>query len=76
MTATKLYDLDRKRHYWQRNSGLWLLAAVLAVGALSSLFEIGYRQGYERILEQAQRQADYELALQVQILESRLEKYR
>lgn len=76
MTATKLYDLDRKRHYWQRNSGLWLLAAALAVGALSSLFEIGYRQGYERILEQAQRQADYELALQVQILESRLEKYR
>ncbi|WP_320825831.1 sensor histidine kinase [Reinekea sp.] len=76
MTASKVYVRDQTRHYWQRNSGLWLLAAVLAVSALVSLYEIGYHRGYQRILEQAQRQADYELALQVQILESRLEKYR
>jgi len=76
MTNVKINDIHKLGGYWQRNGKLWWLALALLSAALICLFELGYKQGQKRLHNQALQQAEYELALQVQILESRLEKYR
>jgi two-component system C4-dicarboxylate transport sensor histidine kinase DctB len=76
MATEQLQDIDRRRYYWERNAGMWFFALLLCVLSIALLYEFGIRRSYDRLQSTTYVQTESELKLQVQILESRLEKYR
>lgn len=66
----------RKREYWRRNAALWFLAIFLCATSVTALYQIGVSIAYERLRDTTQQQLQAELELQVQVLQSLLEKYR
>ncbi len=76
MATDAIRQIDSRQQYWQRNKGLWVIAFCLCVLTILSLHQVLYQRGFQRILNSAAEQARQELVLQIEILESHLEKYR
>ncbi len=76
MAQEQLQELERRRYYWQRNAKVWSFTLVLTILAIAALYHFGTARAFERLSTTSQSQTESVLRLQVQILESRLEKYR
>ncbi|MFQ3231436.1 MAG: two-component system C4-dicarboxylate transport sensor histidine kinase DctB [Reinekea sp.] len=73
--ATDLLS-SAKAQYWQRHSSTWILAFTLCMLSLAMLYQFGYLRALQRLTVTTEQDVNHQLELQVQILESHLEKYR